>query len=127
MTYISAEIERAVHQFMRGAMEYANASRSVSGNEFFGGNGGKGWFTNIELVDYKKPFFRTVSGHSHTYFVFDIDTKVINNFQSTLYTDTDLRKIRLTTVMKEFSDKLWKDKFFGYMSGQGTIFRTKIR
>jgi len=101
---------------MLGAIGYGNAKRGKTGVEDFHVMN-SGWYDNIDQITYFRPYFRTIVGHDHTMFVFDVDTEVSENM-SVLYTDDELREIKLRAVMEEFDDPKWKS-FFTYISGQG--------
>lgn len=101
---------------MLGALAYGNAKRSKTGIEDFHVMN-SGWYDSIDQITYFRPYFRTVTGHDHTMFVFDVDTEVSESMKL-LYTDDELREIKLRAVLEEFDDPKWQS-FFTYISGQG--------
>ena len=102
---------------MLNAVSYNNAKRSVSGKEEFGDRG-QGWLDDVESLSFYRPYFRTVTGHNHTMFVFDIDTEVTPETEMLLTSD-ELRELKIKTVLQEFNDKKWINNYLMYISGQG--------
>lgn len=102
---------------MLNAIGYGNAKRGKSGTEDFHFSNAT-WYDNIDSVSFYRPFFRTIEGHDHTMFVFDVDTEVSKEITA-LYTDEEVRELKLRAVLEEFDDPYWRDNFLTYISGQG--------
>ena len=101
---------------MMNAVGYMNAKRGSTGVESFSKKDA-GWLPDEDALNFYRPYFRTIEGHDHTMFVMDIDAKVSQATED-LYTDDEVRELKIRAVMEEFDDPKWKDHLT-YISGQG--------
>ena len=115
--------------FMINAQGYMNAKRSKSGQEDMTNNkAGSGWIEDYNSLSFFRPFFRTIEGHDHTMFVMDIDVKVPSESKTEvgfMFTEEELRDLKVLAALKEFNDPKWRDEFLMYISGQGLYLAQK--
>ncbi len=121
---ISSKFEQ-IHDVSRdmlsNANDYANASRH-SDRHGTSEQIGK-WFQDVRVLNYARPFFRTIEGYDNTYFVLDIDVSIPNEKHiEKYYTEDELRQIKIKASAQYFEEWLNNKEgldFFKYISGKG--------
>jgi len=108
-------------EVLSNANEYANATRKAS-KDGKSEQIGK-WFTDVRVLQYTRPFFRTVEGHDNTFFVIDVDVEIPSEKDITnYYTQDELRQMKIR-ASAEYMEQWLKDRddldFFPFISGKG--------
>ena len=114
-------IQDVSRDILMNANEYANAYRRV---DKFGASEKIGaWFRDVRVIKYTRPFFRTIEGYDHTFFVLDVDVKIKNEKAiEKYYTEEELRNIKLEASMTHMEKWLESNEdfdFLAYISGKG--------
>lgn len=111
---IYSSIEDVNYEWIKDADNYANEI----------GGGKWGWYSDVSEISYSLPFHRTMLGFNHTYFVIDLDPKIIKHPEmDTIIDDPVLyREICIRALIdftSDFVEKIKPNEFFARLSGSG--------
>jgi len=115
------QIHDVSRDVLSNANEYANATRKVT-RDGSSEQIGK-WFTDVRVLKYTRPFFRTIEGHDNTLFTIDVDVTIPSEEAiRKYYTDGELREMKIRAsarYMEEWLNNRDDLDFFPYISGKG--------
>jgi hypothetical protein len=117
---IYSRIEEVTRPSLAQAFAYANVNR--------GQNGGEDWwshFHDLRVLNYTRPFHRTIDGSNHSHLVIDVDVRTVNQNVEARYANgylEELRKLKIGAALDYF--KGWsidrgKHQFLWKVGGTG--------